>query len=501
MNELPFFNRTQEQHVLRQAIASSHSELLILYGRRGVGKSSLLERSLADTTGSYVFYRATRRTLHLQMEALTDAVRQAFPQAFVPQTFHDFSIFLDFLSHHAAASDGNGTSPVVVVINELPYLAEVDPGLITVLQHWWDANKYRSNLKVFLAGSYVSFMERQVLDANAPLYNRRTGAMKLQPMDYAEAALFFPNCSPQTQMELYGILGGMPSYLEQFNSNLSVEENVKRTILRRNTYLSEEPDWLLLEDLRKDTLYGSILQAVAKGERKPSDIARAIGKNSAQDIAPALDTLRDLGLVLREVPVTEARNSRSRNSLYWVADSYLDFWYRFVDPSRSLIARGLGSRLWEQQIQPGLQAFLSRPTFERACRQFLWRALATDALPPEMRITEIGTWWGAGEKEIDVVALDADGAVLLAGSCKWTNAQMDVAEYAALLADVRATAQYLNLDANAIGTPDGPWLALFSRSGFTSRLLELSTLQQPHRLLLFSLNDLYSTTSEPQFRT
>src|SRR5579871_2428759 len=482
MEQPPFYNREQEQQVLSEAVGSARSELLILYGRRGVGKSALLERTLAGNGGHYLFYRATRRTLPLQMQALTEATREAFPHTFVPRTFADFSVFLDFLAHQAGEWDRRGRHPILIVLDELPYLAEVDPGLLTVLQHWWDANKRRPNLKVFLAGSYVAFMERQVLDANAPLYNRRTGAMKLDPLDYAGAALFFPDYSLQEKMEAYAILGGMPSCLEQFDAQQSIEENVKRAILRRNTYLSEEQDWLLLEDLRKDTLYGSILQAVARGERKPSAIARAIGRNSAQDIAPALETLRDLGLIVREAPVTELRHSRSRNSLYWVADSYLDFWYRFVDPSRSLIARGLGARLWEQEIQPSLQAYISRPTFERACRQFVWRAFAAGTLPPDMRLAEVGTWWGGGDKELDVVGLDARGAVVLAGSCKWTNAPVDVAEYAALLSDVRSVSSELKLEKNAIGGEEGPWLALFSRSGFTPCLEELAAQQNPQRL-------------------
>jgi hypothetical protein len=212
--------------------------------------------------------------------------------------------------------------------------------------------------------------------------------MKLLPMDYAEAALFFPEYSAQQKMEVYAILGGLPSYLEQFNPAATISDNVKNTVLRQNTYLSEEPDWLLLEDLRRDRLYGSILRAIARGERKPSDIARAIGKNSAQDITGPLETLRDLRLVAREVPVTELRQSRSRNSLYWIDDPYLDFWYRFVDPSRSLIARGLGERLWDSAIAPNLQQYVSKPTFKRACREYLWRALGVGILPSELALTK-----------------------------------------------------------------------------------------------------------------
>src|SRR5262249_4391306 len=144
---------------------------------------------------------------------------------------------------------------------------------------------------------------RQVLEHNAPLYNRRTGAMRLDPMDYAEAALFFYRYGFEEKMIAYAVLGGLPSYLEQFDPWQSIEWNVKATVLKQNTYLSEEPDWLLLEDLRRDVTYGSILRAVAMGERKPSDIARAIGKDSAQDVGPRLATLQELGLLAREVPI------------------------------------------------------------------------------------------------------------------------------------------------------------------------------------------------------
>jgi len=489
---MSFHNRLAERATLRRALESPRSELLIVYGRRGVGKSALLEEVLAGIGLPYVFYRATRRTLNIQMEALTAAVSESFPDAFLPQPFGSFSVFLDFLAHRATEQERAGGPPMVVVVDELPYIADVEPGLLTVLQHWWDANKRRPNLKMFLAVSYVAFMERQVLDANAPLYNRRTGAMKLEPMDYAEAALFFPEYAPADKMAAYSILGGLPSYLEQFDPSATIEENVKATILRRNTYLSEEPGWLLLEDLRRDTIYGSILRVIAKGERRPSDIARAIGKTSAQDVSSPLETLCGLGLVLREAPVTQLRQSRSRNSLYWIADSYLDFWYRFVDPSQSLVARGLGERLWAQFIAPALQKHISRPTFERACRQYLWRALSAGTLPPDLSFTDVGTWWGAGDREIDVVALDADSRVALVGSCKWTNERMDVPEYAALLADVGMAAKDLGIDPASVGAAHGPWIALFARSGFTRRLRDLAAAQSPARLLLVSLEEMYA---------
>ena len=460
--------------------------MMILYGRRGVGKSALLREVLMDEHLSFLYYRSVRRTLPLQLVSLTEAFRAAFPDVFLPQSFASTTVFLESIAHEAESRRKRGDeTPVCIVIDELPYLADVDPGFLTVLQHFWDDNKRLPNMKLFLAGSNLSFMERQVLDERAPLYNRRTGAMKVEPMDYAEAALFFPNYSPTEKMTAYAILGGMPSYLEQFDAGRSVYDNVLATILRSNTHLAQEPDWLLLEDLRRDVIYGSILRSVAQGQRKPSDIARAIGKNSAQDIGPHLATLQDLGLLIREIPVTEKRQARSRNSLYFLADNYLDFWYRFVDPARSLIAQEMGSHVWDRRIGPILNEYISRPTFERACRDYLWRALRTGQLPTDLHFNDVGTWWGAGDREIDVVALNERGVVTAAGSCKWTEELMDVREYAALQKD-------LTLAGLDTGTDDSePFSFLFSRSGFTERVTDIALRQNPQRLFLVTLEALY----------
>lgn len=482
MNQATFYNRRRERRSLEQAIQSSRAELIILYGRRGVGKSALLRQVLEGTQGSYLYYRAVRRTMPLQLEALTDAFRSAFPSVFLPQTFASTSVFLDSLSYEAQRREQAGDpAPVCVVIDELPYLADVDPGFLTALQHWWDDNKRRPNLKVFLAGSWLSFMESQVLDERAPLYNRRTGAMKLEPLDYAEAGLFFPDYTPEDRFVAYATLGGMPSYLEHLQPQLTIRENLLASVLRPNTYLSQEPDWLLLEDLRRDVLYGSILRAVAHGERKPSDIARAIGKDSAQDISQQLSTLQSLGLIVREVPITEKGQMRSRNSLYFVADHYLNFWYRFVDPARSLVAQGLGEQVWERSIAPNLAEYVSRPAFEWAARDFLWRLARGRGLPNGLHFTDVGTWWGGGDIEIDVVALDERREPVAAGSCKWTSDAAGLRELDALRRDL----------ARAGLEREGQFYFLFSRSGFNEPLVEYVRSQADSRVLLVDLAALY----------
>jgi uncharacterized protein len=305
--------------------------------------------------------------------------------------------------------------------------------------------------------------------------------MKVEPLDFAEAALFFPDYSPEDKMLAYAVLGGMPSYLEQFQPDRPLRENVLATVLRPNTYLAQEPDWLLLEDLRRDVLYGSILRAVAHGERKPSDIARAIGKDSAQDITQNLVTLQDLGLLVREVPITEERQARSRNSLYYVADHYLNFWYRFVDPARSLVAQELGEQVWERSILPNLGHYVSKPAFEWASRDYLWRLARASALPSGLHFSDAGTWWGGGDIEIDVVALDESGSATAAGSCKWTNEKMGLRELDALRRDL----------ARAGLEREGQFYFLFSRSGFNDPLVEYA--KSTPNVLLVALENFYQT--------
>ena len=483
MQAAAFHNRDRERRSLQSTLRSDRAELVIMYGRRGVGKSALLRQALLQEQMPFLYYRAVRRTLPLQLAALTETYRDAFPHVFLPQPFASTSVFLESLAHEARTRTESGnTMPVCAVIDELPYLADVDAGLLTELQHFWDDNKRLPNLKLFLCGSWLSFMERQVLDEQAPLYNRRTGAIKLMPMDYAEAALFFPSYSSEEKMALFAVLGGMPSYLEQFDPHRPLRDNILATILKPNTYLSQEPDWLLLEDLRRDVLHGSILRAVAQGERKPSDIARAIGKNAAQDIAPQLATLQERGLLWREIPITKKRQTRSRNSLYYIADNYLDFWYRFVDPARSLIAQEAGEIVWQRSVAPALNEYISRPAFERACRDFLWRTLRARALPSGLHFTEVGTWWGGGDIEIDVVAVDERNVVTAAGSCKWTNEPVGLHEYDTLRRDL----------ARAGLAQDGVFYYLFSRSGFREPLLRLAESQETERLFLISLDALYA---------
>jgi AAA+ ATPase superfamily predicted ATPase len=478
---LPFHDRRFELEEIDHILSSPRPELVVVYGRRGVGKSTLLSEALAGQ--HHLFYQATTRALPQQLEDLTSALQAFAPDVVVAGAFPSFDAWLNAISQLVR------TRPHVlhvIVLDELPYLAETDPSVPTTLQRWWDGIRRANttNLKVFLLGSLVSWMEEYTLSERGPLHNRRTGQLRLDPLNYADAALFYPGYSPADRVAAYAIWGGMPSYLESMQPEIDLWRNVRESILRPGTRLAEEPVWLRFADLRNDAIYASILRAIALGDHRMSRIALTVGKSRADEIAFHLDRLVDLRVVQRIVPIHQTRHPRSRQALYVLADHYVAFWYRFVDRLRHVLAlRRYDDAL--QRIQVEFDQYVSARAYEDVCRQFVWQSLAADRLPIDEAFDEVGSWWGGREEfqdEIDVVAA-RDGRAVLVGECKWSVQPVGMRELDGLVFALRK--------AKADLTPiDRPWFALFSRSGFTAELGEEAA-DPDRRILLFAPEDLY----------
>jgi hypothetical protein len=249
------------------------------------------------------------------------------------------------------------TERLVLVLDEFPYLCEANKGLPSILQRFWDSKGKRSQLMLILCGSQVSFMEEEVLAERSPLFGRRTAQRRLQPLSPTDSLEFFSDWDFEDALTAYAILGGMPAYLSRFRSDLSLEENVIAESLRPEGYLHDEVQFLLKNELSNPATYNSILSAIARGERKLGDIALSIGVEGTT-ANRYLTVLRDLGIVERQIPITDPDPLRSRRGTYHLADRFVAFHGRYVQPNLSLIAAGRGGRVFREQVLHDLPALL-----------------------------------------------------------------------------------------------------------------------------------------------
>ncbi len=218
------------------------------------------------------------------------------------QAFTSWEALLRFVFTRLA-----GRNRVPVIIDEFPYLCMSNPALPSILQKVWDSVSAENSPFLIISGSYISFMEKEILSSKSPLFGRRTAQIFLKPLPFKEAKHFLTRYSKEDLVYAYSILGGVPAYLEKFEDRLTIEENVKGNILCKNAFLYEEPRFLLMEELREPSLYFAILKAIAFGKTKLNEIVQTTGISPAQKVNKYLTVLRELGLVKRELPVTEKK--------------------------------------------------------------------------------------------------------------------------------------------------------------------------------------------------
>ncbi len=377
MTEL-FIGRDRELDVLTELYDSGRAELFVLYGRRRVGKTELLQQFCSGRRAVYFLAAQVRDRDNLR--AFRETLRDALDDPLAGTVeFTDWSSALSFASERA------GDERLVIVLDEFPYMCEANKGLPSLLQQFWDQRGKRSNLMIVLCGSQVSFMEREVLAERSPLFGRRTGQRRLEPLLPQESIAFYPNWSVEDRLIAYGILGGMPAYLRRFDDSRSVGENVMRELLRPEGYLFDEVQFLLRTELNNPTTYNSILAAVAGGAERMGDIALTVGVDSTT-AGKYLHVLRELGLVRREIPLTDPDPLRSRRGRYRIADRFVAFHFRHLQPNLSLIQAGRGNRVYEQHVLPDLPRL-----FDEARREFILAHLAREAADLiEDEVVEVG---------------------------------------------------------------------------------------------------------------
>ncbi len=342
-----FLGRDRELSILDELHHSTRPELFVLYGRRRVGKTELLQQFCARKRAVYFLAAQVREKDNLR--AFRDALASGLDDALAANIE-----FADWTAALNVCAEISKQERLVVVLDEFPYLCESTRGLTSQLQRFWDTRGKHSNLVLVLCGSQVSFMEQEVLAERSPLFGRRTAQRRLEPLEPEAAMAFFPRWKVRERALAYSILGGMPAYLRRFDDARSPEENVLRECLRPEGFLFDEVQFLLRSELSQPATYNSILAAVARGETKVGDIALAVGVDTTH-ANKYLTTLRELQLVEREVPLTDPDPLRSRRGSYRVADRFLAFHARPSAP-----ARGRGRRRGDRRRRSPLRPFRAR---------------------------------------------------------------------------------------------------------------------------------------------
>lgn len=400
-----FINRQAELQLLEQRYNSEQAELFVLYGRRRVGKTELLTEFCRGKR--HIFFVADLDVETRLRAGLSAVVNRELlgPEAAgaIYSSWED--IFL-ILARHAQ------TERLVVVLDEFTYLINAHPPLASTLQRLWDTHLRHSRLMLILCGSYIGMMEEKVLGYNAPLYGRRTGQYLLEPMGFAEARLFFPAYEAEDQVRTYAIFGGTPAYLPTVATVRPLLNVVRDQVLTRGTFLYDEARFLLQQELREPRHYFAVLEAIASGRTRLNEIKQATG---LEGVTAYLNTLQELRLVERIVPISESQPHKSRRGLYRLRDHFFRFWFRFVHPNRTLVEQGGSQAALDLVVAPQLEAFCG-PIFEEVCQQFLWRLGLAGQLP--FIPLRLGRWWRAND-EIDLVGLGQEAALLV--ECKWTR--------------------------------------------------------------------------------
>lgn len=438
-------------------------QLYLLWGRRRVGKSALI-REFARGKDAIIF-QALTGTVTDQLSLLTrrilawrnDPVLAVRPLASWAETF----AWLEMLGRERRDQG----APLLLVLDEFQYLDESDPTVISRLQEFLEVVRHEDlPLFIVVAGSAISFFEERILLGR--LFGRRTGGGLLAPLGYREAAQFFPGWSPVDRIRAWGVLGGMPYYLEQLDPARSLARNIRERILTRNTVLYNEIDLLLRDELRDAPTYQSVLSGIAGGARKLSEIASSVGL-PVTSLTPILRRLERLHLVERTVPVTEDP-TKSRRGRWDLADNFVSFWFRFVRPNQVDLEAGRVAAVWSEDVAPNLDAHISRPAFERLCRAYIRSRMGVDPRLPSRGDT--GAWWGPTteatqegtrtiQRECEVVVVRG-GRVVLAGEAKWSRG----------LVGREALAQLRRTVTAIPGADRETRLVLFAREGFTDEV-------------------------------
>lgn len=442
---------------------------VVIYGRRRVGKTTLIKEFLKKKTAFY--FLATEELETQSMKRLAGVIARTTKNSLLQK-----ASFSDWMDLFQVIADYEPEQKKVLVIDEFPYLVKTNPAFPSILQNAWDELLKDSNIMLILSGSLIGMMQKHALSYDSPLYGRRTSQMRLAPLPFTD--IYAVQDLPfDKAVEQYAVTGGVPKYLEFFQDDRNLLDQIKDVVLSKNGFLYEEPNFLLKSESMTAVNYFSIIKAIADGNHKLGKIAGVLGQETSA-LTPYLSTLSELGFIEKRTPITEKNPEKSRKGLYFIADNFIRFWFRYVYPYKGELELD-NMQIVLDEIQKDFIGKFVAFAYEDICKDIFAKLCKDGAV--SFTPSRIGSYWlndFDGDTEIDVMAVDQQNKRIFAGECKYHSKPVDAPVYFALREKVA------NADEIRKAYPNYTVIfGVFSKSGFTQRLLDAANASPD--LLLF----------------
>ena len=446
-----FLNREKELKKLNGIYAKKEAQFVALYGRRRIGKTFLLSYWLSHSVKKdYILWTARRTTKNLLLKSFSQSV---LPYIDTVDIDFCFSSWENALKQIAELSKNR---KFVLVIDEFPYLCESVPEISTILQMVWDHHLKNTNLMLLVSGSNFNMMHGSFIKNTGALYGRTTGDIFIHEIEPEKIHLFLPSYSFEQIIETYSIIGGVPKYLEMWDTNVPVMKNIENLILSPVTIFRQEPAFLIHDEIAEPRTYYAVLEAIGFTKATPKQISEFSGI-ALSHIGKYLDTLLLLKLIRRIVSVDTQDKRNTRKSCYEICDPFLKFYFTYLAPNTTLIEQNRQKRLL-RIIYETFQTYVAKCGFEELCRRFIIH-LGDDGQFPFF-FDYIGRIWNRF-CEIDLAAINKKTRSILLGECKWTNKKVNIS----VLNELKAKKERLpSLKGYKV------LYAFFSKSGFTADL-------------------------------
>lgn len=463
-----FIGRKNELHTLNTEY-NRNSSFVVIYGRRRVGKTTLIKEFLKNKSAFY--YLATEELESQSMKRLANVIARTTKNTLLQKIE-----FTDWLDLFQLIADYKPEEKKVLVIDEFPYLVRTNSAFPSILQNAWDEFLKDSNVMLILSGSLIGMMQKHTLSYDSPLYGRRTAQMRLTPLPFT-SIYETQNLPFEQAVEQFALTGGVPKYLEFFEDGRPLEEQLKDAVFSKNGFLYEEPNFLLKSEFLTAVNYFSIIKTIADGNHKLGKIASTLGQESSS-LTPYLSTLSDLGFIEKRTPITEKNPEKSRKGLYFIADNFLRFWFFYVYPYKGELELD-NMQIVLDEIHKDFKEKFVAFAYEDICKDIFAKLCSNNAI--SFVPSRIGSYWlndYDGDTEINVMSVDHQNKQVFAGECKYHTKPVDASVYFALkekvdnAAEIRKSFPKYNII-----------YGLFSKSGFTKRMLDIAK-ENPNILLI-----------------